>query len=383
MTAQLTPEQVSGLKEELTVPGHGAADRARLHRLDVGRMVREEPPAVPWVVEGLVARGMLTILAGREGEGKSLLATALAAGVTLGEDEAGMVCHRGRALIIDAENGFYEIHRRVHALGLSPEGLEVYETEGFDLRSDLAELEAVLERHRPDFLVLDSFRSLWGGKENDSGEAAAVLDPVRNLVRRFDAGTLLLHHSGKATGEYRGNSAIGASAELVFKLAKAAEDPERRVRRYLETGKCRPAPEPETRWLRLEVERGQVYVDRAEPFEGHEEDEEEGRPVAPVREELRPQVLAALGAESQSRADLARRVGREPKDRSVGRVLMELERDGDAERTEDGWRGVARGETPIGGRHPATTPANPHARAETGGGRPVATLDGLPLGAAR
>ena len=125
MTAQLTPEQVSGLKEELTVPGHGAADRARLHRLDVGRMVREEPPAVPWVVEGLVARGMLTILAGREGEGKSLLATALAAGVTLGEDEAGMVCHRGRALIIDAENGFYEIHRRVHALGLSPEGLEV------------------------------------------------------------------------------------------------------------------------------------------------------------------------------------------------------------------------------------------------------------------
>jgi archaellum biogenesis ATPase FlaH len=382
MTAQLTPEQVSGLREELAVPGPAKRGEARLHRLDVGRMVREEPPAVPWVVEGLVARGMLTLLAGREGEGKSLLATALAAGVTIGEDEAGMVCHRGRALIVDAENGSYEIHRRVHALGLSPEGLEVYETEGFDLRSDLAELERVLERHRPDFLVLDSFRSLWGGKENDSGEAAAVLDPLRNLVRRFDAGTLMLHHSGKSTGEYRGNSAIGASAEFVFKLAKVAEDPERRVRRYLETGKCRPAPEPEKRWLRLEVERGQVYVDRADPFECHEE-EEDDRPVAPVREELRPQILGALATEPRSRADVARSVGREPKDRSVGRVLKELERDGAAERSEEGWRRVADRGTPIGSRHSATTPANPHARAETGGGRPVATLDGLPLGGAR
>jgi len=28
----------------------------------------------------------------------------------------------------------------------------------------------------------DSFRSLWAGKENDSGEVSAVLDPLRNLV---------------------------------------------------------------------------------------------------------------------------------------------------------------------------------------------------------
>ena len=28
-------------------------------------------------------------------------------------------------------------------------------------------------------------------------EVTAVLDPLRNLVRRHNAGTILLHHSGK------------------------------------------------------------------------------------------------------------------------------------------------------------------------------------------
>ena len=63
---------------------------SKLRRLDVARMVRENPPPVPWIIEGLVVRGALTVLNGREGEGKSLLAMALAAGVALGENQAGM-----------------------------------------------------------------------------------------------------------------------------------------------------------------------------------------------------------------------------------------------------------------------------------------------------
>ena len=69
---------------------------------------------------------------GREGEGKSLLAMALGAGVATGQDEAGFTCHRGGVVIVDAENGAYEIHRRVHTLELPGEGIHVYEAEGFD-----------------------------------------------------------------------------------------------------------------------------------------------------------------------------------------------------------------------------------------------------------
>jgi hypothetical protein len=347
-------------------------DFGPLHRLDVTRMVREQPPPIPWVIEGLVVHGMLTVLNGREGEGKSLLAMALAAGVASDQDEAGFVCHRGKALIVDSENGRYEIHRRVRTLDL-PGKVEVFEAESFDLRTDLDALDSLLEEHTPDLLVLDSFRSLWAGKENDSGEVAAVLDPLRNLVRRHNAGALLLHHSGKGMGgDYRGSSAIGASCELGFKLAREPEDQER-GRRYLHCWKCRPAPEPVRRWLRLAVEGGRVFVDRAEPPDS--EEPEVHAHMAPVREELRPLVLNALGETPRARADVARACGRDPKDRSVKRVLDALWDEGLAvvEHGEPGhpdhWRkGVAATPPPIGKRDPATPPANPHARAEKGGG---------------
>lgn len=339
----------------------------KLRRLDVERMVAEEPQPPPWVIEGLVVAGMLTVLHGREGEGKSLLAQALAAGVAAGEDEAGLTCHRGGVVIVDAENGEHEIHRRVHALGLPGDGIEIFEADGFDLRSDLAELERVLEENRPALLVLDSFRSLWAGKENDSGEVSAVLDPLRNLVRRFGAGGLLLHHSGRSSGHYRGSSAIGSSVELGFGLARAEGDSDRQ-RRYLETWKCRPAIEPPRAWLRLVSEGGRVFVDAAEPAETSESETERPEQAAPVRAALRPRVLAVLTAESQSRADIARAVGKDPKDRTVGRVLDILEREGEAQRDEGGWRRVAGISGPIGGCHPATLGENPHGKADNGGG---------------
>ena len=342
--------------------------KATLRHLDVARMVREDPPAVPWIVEGLVAKGMLSVLNGREGEGKSLLAEALGAGVASGQDEAGLTCRQGRVVIVDAENGEGEIHRRVHTLELPSEGVDYFEAEGFDLRSNLGELEAVLEAHRPDLLVLDSYRSLWGGEENDSREVAAVLDPLRNLVRRYDAGTLLLHHSGKTNGGYRGSSAIGASAELGFTLMREEDDPDR-TRCVLTCWKARPCEKPPKRWLRLAVERGRVFIDAAEP---PEEEAEATRP-SPVREELRPRVLAVLGDEPLSRADIARAVGREPKDRSVGRVLDDLARGGEAERDGAGWRGVAGWQAPIGGAPLVPPPDNPQSRAVNRGGKGSAT----------
>jgi hypothetical protein len=346
------------------MPQEAAQDLRSLRRLDVLAMVRESPPEVPWVIEGLVVRGMVTVLNGREGEGKSLLAGALAAGVATGTAEAGMVCQRGGVVIVDAENGAYEIHRRVHTLELPSEGIEIYEAAGFDLRRGLSELELLLERHRPSLLILDSFRSLWRGEENDSREVASALDPLRDLVRRYEAGTALLHHSGKsANSPYRGSSAIGASAELGFKLTRHTDDPQI-GRRCLECWKCRPAPEPARRWLALQVEAGRVYIDQADAPDGEGDPER----AAPVRSDLRPRVEAVLTETPQARADIARAVGRKSKDRSVGRVLAELEHDGRAEKvgpeTRPGWK-VASGNPPRGA---ATLPPFAEGRESNGKG---------------
>lgn len=329
-------------------PTTGKPPTSKLRRLDVARMVRENPPPVPWVIEGLVVRGALTLLNGREGEGKSLLAMALAAGVALGESQAGLGCNPGKVLIVDTENGAHETHRRVHALGL-PGTIEMYEPDDgkrFDLRTDLADLGRLLTEVKPDLLILDSFRTLWGGEENDSGDVAKCLDPLRNLVRKHKAGTILLHHSGKGNGGYRGSSAIGASAELGFTLARDEGDDDRN-RRSLSCWKCRPAPKPDKAWLRLSVVRGMVLIDEAEP------PEDVPAATAPVTGTLKPRVLAALTAEPQARADVARAVERDPKDRSVGRVLDDLAAEGLAEKDAGKW--VAKrwqGGTALGGLPP-------------------------------
>src|SRR5207302_1172861 len=86
--------------------------------LDVEAMRRRRPAPVAWLVEGLAARGALSLLAGQPKAGKSLFALALAGGVAAGERVAGVACRPGRALIVDAENSEAEIHRRLFGLEL-------------------------------------------------------------------------------------------------------------------------------------------------------------------------------------------------------------------------------------------------------------------------
>jgi hypothetical protein len=57
-----------------------------------------------------------------------------------GGEVAGIPVKPGRVLIVDAENGEREIHRRLRSTGLDAEGarnLHIAEARGFDLRQDL------------------------------------------------------------------------------------------------------------------------------------------------------------------------------------------------------------------------------------------------------
>ena len=105
--------------------------------------------------------------AGRRWE--DLVALALAAAIAHGGELAGIACEQGTTVYLDAENGEHEIHRRVHTLGLPASGVEVADASRLDLRRDIAEVEAVVRERTPDLLVLDSFRSMTPGMdENDT-----------------------------------------------------------------------------------------------------------------------------------------------------------------------------------------------------------------------
>ncbi|MEJ7790234.1 MAG: AAA family ATPase [Thermoleophilaceae bacterium] len=330
------------------VAGHNERLRARamesqtLRQLDVARMVREAPPPIPWAVEGLAARGGLTVLSGAPGAGKSLLASALAAGVATGSTEGGFRCLSGTVVIVDAENGEGEIHRRVRALGMPSKGLRIVEADGFDLtrREDQDALEGLL-LDRPDLLVLDSYRSLWSGEENDSGATTKVLQPLRSMLRRHHVAAIMPVHVGRENREYRGSEALAGDVEFGFKLSRAEGDPDP-TRRSVECWKARPCAEPTTRWLHFGFESGVFVIDQAEPFETRTP----GRPPT-AQDQLVPRVLAALATGPLTRSDVARGVGRKPDDGSVRRALDTLETSGQIRRALDGrWALAEMAESP-------------------------------------
>jgi RecA-family ATPase len=193
--------------------------------LDVERMLVTEPPPVPWVVEPLLAEACVTMLAGREGQGKSMLAMALAAAIGHGASIAGLDCREGRVLYVDAENGEREAHRRVHGLGVKPGQLVYVEAVGFNLAKDVGLIADLVAQHEPTVVVLDSLRSLAPGlDENDSRPVEAALRPVSRLAQNKGIPVVLLHHAGKLGLEYRGSTAIGAAVEIGFTLSRHSDD---------------------------------------------------------------------------------------------------------------------------------------------------------------
>ena len=239
------------------------------------------PPVLP--------RAALTALYAPGGDGKSLLSMALAAAIAHGGELAGIECRPGITVYLDAENGEHELHRRVYTLGLPASGVRVADASGLDLRGDIAEVEAVVGDTSPDLLVLDSLRSMTPGmNENDTGQTARALDPLRRLAHESGTAILLIHHANKAGRDFRGASSIRDAVDVLWHLGRQEDDHDPR-RRFLSCRKMRVAAEPERLWLRLEVDRGRVLIDRAEPPETQD------RPVAqPVRAKLSDEIFASM-----------------------------------------------------------------------------------------
>jgi hypothetical protein len=321
-----------------------------LRELDVETLLATRPKPVPFVLEPMLVEGCATMLAGREGRGKSMLALAIAAAFGQGElvlDVAGMTIGLGGlVLYVDAENGEREIHRRLHGLNVRAGALVYVEADGFNLARQLPLLEALVDRHKPRLLVLDSLRSLAPGlDENDSQEVETVLRPVARLAQQLGIAILILHHASRSSGEYRGSTALGACVELGFTLKRHDGDPMSQTRRELSCWKSRPAPEPPDRWLTIKpADDGGIVLREAAPFEP-----ERSHPIQDAIEEmLRGLIAEACGGcgepsgdhntttPSWTGADFARAAGRDPADWSVRQVVKRFEDEGLIHRNGDG-----------------------------------------------
>ncbi len=184
----------------------------------------EEP--LEYIVPSLLPVGETVLLVAPPKCGKSLLATDLIFAVATNEDTfLGEQCKQGRVLLVSVDESPSSTRSKLLKRGFraaDDEWLQVMTR--FDI-SQMSALEERLESFRPSLVVIDSLRRINHGRQisENSSEYADTIYSLKELLHKYGAAGVLIHHSSKdreATGvnKVRGSSAISGAVWGVWQL---------------------------------------------------------------------------------------------------------------------------------------------------------------------
>ena len=215
-------------------------------RLVRGDTVTLEP--VRWLWPGFLPAGMLTILGGAPGCGKTTIALSLAATVTRGGiwPDGSRCGAAGDVLIWSGEDGNAitaarlvasgAVMKRVHFI----DGMVGCDREAFDPGRDMRSLETTAETlSSPRLLILDPIVSAVSGDSHKGAEVRRSLQPVVALGQRLGCAVLGITHFSKGTAgrdpveRVTGSIAFAALARLVLVAAKDKAETDAEPRRVL------------------------------------------------------------------------------------------------------------------------------------------------------
>ena len=191
-----------------------------------------QPRPVPWLWQGWLARGEVTVSHGDPSSGKSMTAVDIAAHVTTGrafpDGKPGLagdvlwIGHRGE----DAAD--YTIIPRMIAAGANLDRLWLFNAETA-VDAELEKVCASAAERKPALAVIDSWAA-WGdgGDANDEQGTRARYDHLLPL-RKMGVAVLVVAHNRKQrpadgdspTHSIAGSGQIGAAVRLAFQVAAA------------------------------------------------------------------------------------------------------------------------------------------------------------------
>ena len=242
---------------------------------------------IKWLWKNWLPQGMLTIIAGELGVGKSIMALRIAACFLRGDpwpDGTPYTGETGAILWCEAEAAQAINLSRAKAWGLPLDKIYTpFEDPLVDILLDdpnhREAIATVARREEVLFIVVDSLRGATRGDENSS-ETIAVTKWLAELARDTGKSPLLSHHLRKkglvdvgnkvTLDRLRGSSAIGQVARVIWAID--IPDPKDKETKRLSVIKNNLAPFPEPVGLSIDDE-GVTFCDV--PQEPHRETLEE------------------------------------------------------------------------------------------------------------
>jgi RecA-family ATPase len=183
-------------------------------------------PPVEWLIPNLIPTGMLTVLSGRDGLGKTLLALEIAQAVLLGrplfshpefptrpggvfaclfDDAASLTAHRLSLMGI-----------RHHPAFWIPQQFDLAEPS-----ETWRDLEPLIREHRPRLVIVDALYMITPatpGAGNDAAVMRPVLECLDQLAQRTNTALILIAHDRKAGDDVAGSFVVQAVAKMILRL---------------------------------------------------------------------------------------------------------------------------------------------------------------------
>lgn len=201
----------------------------------------ETDEKVEWVAPGIIAKNSIVFVCGLPESNKTWLTMDLAVEASLGGNWLGLFpVGRTKTLFIDQERFRGETKRRFKSI-LKDKGLDnldgLYIKCGSSIKIDLDRsydgFVRLLEKIRPELVIIDSLATFHSKEENSRSEIQSVMERVKQLREQFKCTFLFICHSnkfafqaaqeGKEPGmaEMAGSIALPAAAETVLTVQKA------------------------------------------------------------------------------------------------------------------------------------------------------------------
>ena len=192
--------------QEYATPSEETHGFARIR--DIGDAPLLSPPLIP----GMVWPGRVSVVYGIAKIGKSELLSQGLAALFTGEAFLGQRCnYDGRPICVACEMTPQQAARyiRKHGIGLDSDA-PIY----IGQFATVEQITAFVEAENPCLVIVDTLTMLAASADVDINDAVRVRQLIMTLKLHPDIAVLLVHHSSKATGEYRNSTDIAAVVDI-------------------------------------------------------------------------------------------------------------------------------------------------------------------------
>lgn len=185
-------------------------------------------PPVEWLIQDFIASGVLAMIYGDAGCGKTWLLLHMMACIATGTSWAGHAVKQGPILIIDEESGGHRLARRLQKI-LKPldgdENTPIYYLTMNSIqisdRETMSQLAEIIAEKNISVVMFDSLMDiLQGADENAAKDIVPAFQNCKSIIERQGTSFIFIHHSRKDGNGYRGSSAIKGNVDLLVEVHK-------------------------------------------------------------------------------------------------------------------------------------------------------------------